>query len=258
MNATQRRQRWTHVRQGSQRPFREQLDDAMLLHVQPFLAKVTLRVERPVQRADDPVLQPLDVDRDLLVELFAPRRKHRTVVLEALDGALAKRTDVVDGTLQIEPLFAHEDDDHVVRIMARLLDVVRKDVLFKKPKISLRGRAGVCMTCVGPGDEVVGGLFHSHDDRVRHDLVGQVDAGSVFDERKAGLAAARISPDGDVRFKIRDAPIGAVVRLFGDGNEEQVHRVDEPLRASRTTGLDEATKVPVQFDGSVSAPRDHH
>lgn len=114
---------------GSQRPFREKLDDAILFHLQPLLAKVALRVERPVQRADDPVLQPLDVYRDLLVKLAAPRREHRAVVLEALDRALAKCADIVYGTLEVEPLFAHEDDDHVVRIASRLLDVVGKDVL---------------------------------------------------------------------------------------------------------------------------------
>jgi hypothetical protein len=113
----------------SQRPFREKFDDPVLFHLQPLLAKVALRVERPVQRADDPVLQPLDVYRDLLVKLIAPRREHRAVVLEALDRALAKCTHIVYGTLKVEPLLAHEDDNHVVRIASRLLDVVGKDVL---------------------------------------------------------------------------------------------------------------------------------
>jgi hypothetical protein len=118
-----------NVRQVPQRPFREKLDDPVLFHPQPLLAKVALRVERPVQRADDPVLQPLDVDRDLLVKLIAPRREHRAVVLEALDRALAKCTDIIYGTLKVEPLFAHEDDDYVVSITSRLLDIVGKDVL---------------------------------------------------------------------------------------------------------------------------------
>lgn len=78
-----------------------------------------------------------------------------------------------------------------------------------------------------------------------HDLVGQVDTGGVLNERKAGLAAARVSPDGDVGFEVGDTAIGAVVRLFGDGDEEEIHRVDEPLRASWTTRLDEAAKEPI-------------
>lgn len=113
----------------SQRPFREKLDDPMLFHLQPFLAKVALRVERPVQRADDPVLQPLNVYRDLLIKLFTPRRDHRAVVLETLNRAFAKCTDVVYGTLKIQSLFSHENDDHVVGIVSRLLNVVGKDIL---------------------------------------------------------------------------------------------------------------------------------
>lgn len=114
---------------SSQRPFREKLDDAMMLHLQPFLAKVTLRVKGPVQRADDPVLQPIDVYRDLPIELITPRRQHRTVLLEPLDRALAQRADVVDGTLKVEPLFPHQDDDHIVCIASGLLHIIRKDVL---------------------------------------------------------------------------------------------------------------------------------
>lgn len=118
-----------------QRPLREKLNDAMLLYLQPILAKVPLGIERPVKRADNPVLQPLDIYRDLLVELFAPRREHRAVLLEALDRALAQCADVIDGALQVEPLLAHEDNDHVMRVPARLLDVVRKDVLSKSNQL---------------------------------------------------------------------------------------------------------------------------
>lgn len=107
------------------------------------------------------------------------------------------------------------------------------------------------MTYVGPCDEVVGGFFHSHDHRVGHDLIRQVDTCSVFDKCKAWFASARIPPDGDVRFEIRYASISTVIRLLGDCDEEQIHRVDEPLCTARTTRLDEAAKEPVPFPNQL-------
>ena len=117
----------------------------------------------------------------------------------------------------------------------------------KQQSAFTKGRSERKKNHVGPCDEVVGGFFHGHDHRVGHDFIRQINTRSVFDKRKAGFAATCVSPDGDVRFEIRYPSIGAIICLFGDGDEEQIHRVDEPLRTARTTCLDEAAEKPIPF-----------
>ena len=128
-------------------------------------------------------------------------------------------------------------------VVARLLHVVRKNILSGDVSSALvfDDRMG---HYVGPSNEIVDRLLHGHDNRMRHDIIGEINPSCIFDEGKARLAAARVSSHSDVRFKIRDTSLGTVVRLLSHSNEEQVHCVYEPLGATGAASLPKAAKVP--------------
>lgn len=100
------------------------------------------------------------------------------------------------------------------------------------------------MHYVRPSDKIVSCLLHGHDDWMRHYSVGQINPSSIFDEGKARLAAACVSPHSNVRFKIRDMSLGTVVRLLSHSNEEQVHCVDKSLSAAGAPGLYKSAEIP--------------
>ena len=82
-----------------------------------------------MQTAYDPTCESVDVYADVRVDGGSPRRQVSPVVYEPVDGAFAVLADDVDGILQVQSLFVHDDVDHVVRVPFGLFDVVRKDVL---------------------------------------------------------------------------------------------------------------------------------
>jgi hypothetical protein len=65
-----------------------------------------------------------------------------------------------------------------------------------------------------------------------NNLVGQVNARSIFDKRKAWFAAAGIAPHVHVGFEIRNRARGAIGRLLSYGLEEQFHCVYKAFGAS--------------------------
>ena len=73
---------------------------------------------------------------------------------------------------------------------------------------------------------------------------GEVDVGSILDERETGFAPARVAAHGDVRLKVRDIPRLAVFCLLRDGAEEQLEGLDEaplcPARSRRCHARPEA------------------
>ena len=112
-------------------PLWEEIDDAGLLDLLTVLAEVAFGFETPVQGADDPILQPLNVKLDLSVySLVFEVGDALDVGDECIDGALAKLSDFVNRFLEVHAVMLHKDRDEVVGIVtAGLLDVVGEDVL---------------------------------------------------------------------------------------------------------------------------------
>lgn len=128
----------------------------------------------------------------------------------------------------------HEDDDHIMRIATRLLDVVRENV-------------------IGPSDEIVGALVQCFHNWVLDDIIGEVDVKSISNKKRlisfrhqggseeslldkcpARFAAGRIPPDVDVGFKVGDNALVASTSLNVDGLEEELEGLLEAsLRARR-------------------------
>jgi hypothetical protein len=126
-------------------------------------------------------------------------------------------------------LLLHDDADHVMRVPASLLDVVRKDI-------------------IGPCHEVVSGLSEREEAGVLHDLIGNVEVVSVLDQRPARLASGRIAPEGDIRLEIGDDTALAVNGLLRHGLEEKLHRLNEALLSARRPSLDQTAPVAVKGD----------
>ena len=66
---------------------------------------------------------------------------------------------------------------------------------------------------------------------------GEVDVGSVLDERETGFAPARVAAEQDVFFEIRNVVITTISCLLHDGLEVRVEGGHEALLASRACGL---------------------
>lgn len=114
---------------------RQQLHEPRLLHLRAGLLEIPLRHEAPVQRADDPVLQSLDVARHPAVDLgpeVGEGRNAGFVLDEGVDGLFAQAADAVDRFLEGAAVVLHEDADHVVGVAACLFDVVGEHVLQDK------------------------------------------------------------------------------------------------------------------------------
>jgi hypothetical protein len=77
----------------------------------------------------DPVLKALHVTSNHLVNFRPPGWNFRFIYGKCIDRLLTEVPNVVDGALQGEIVILHEDDDHVVRIASRLLDIIRKYIL---------------------------------------------------------------------------------------------------------------------------------
>lgn len=77
----------------------------------------------------DPVLQALDVCRNVPVDLGAPGREQPSILLKAIDGRFAQDSDGVRRFLQAQVLPVHDHGDHVVGVPSSLLDVIREEVL---------------------------------------------------------------------------------------------------------------------------------
>ena len=71
-----------------------------------------------------------------------------------------------------------------------------------------------------------------------HDIIGDVEMMSVFDEHPAGFARTRVATERNVRLNIRDGSVGTVDGLLVDGLEEEFHRLQEPLMSTGGSRLD--------------------
>jgi hypothetical protein len=109
----------------------QKVDDAGLLDLLTVLTEIAFGFETPVQRADDPILQSLNVELDFSVDLLVPEvRDTLEVGDECIDSVLAKLSDPVDRFLEVHLVMLHKDRDEVVGIVATgLFDVVGEDVL---------------------------------------------------------------------------------------------------------------------------------
>lgn len=76
-----------------------------------------------------------------------------------------------------------------------------------------------------------------------HDVIGDMEVVSVFDEHPARLAPARVAAEGNVRLKIRDGAVGTIEGLLLDRLEEELHRLLEP---STSTGGGRLHNPPVK------------
>ena len=112
-------------------PLWKKVDDTGLLDPLTFLTEVAFGFETPVQGANDPILQSLNIELDLSVDLLVPEvRDALEVGDEGIDGVLAKLPNLVNCFLEVHVVMLHKDRDEVVGIVATsLFDVVGKDVL---------------------------------------------------------------------------------------------------------------------------------
>jgi len=112
-------------------PLRQEVDNTGLLDLLTVLTEVAFGFETPVQGADNPILQSLDVELDFSVDLLVPEvRDALEVGDECIDGILAKFSDLVNCLLEVHAVMLHENWDEVVGIITtRLFDVVGEDVL---------------------------------------------------------------------------------------------------------------------------------
>ena len=117
-------------------------------------------VRKRVRVPDDPVLETLYVFGDHLVNLWTPRRKLFLVLAKSVDSLGAQIANVIHSALEGMTVVEHEDDDHIMRIATRLLDVVRENV-------------------IGPSDEIVGALVQCFHNWVLDDIIGEVDVKSI-------------------------------------------------------------------------------
>lgn len=102
----------------------------MHFNVHPLPPKVPLRHATPVERPDDPVLQPLNIRRDVRINLWGPKGRNACRVRgERVDRLPAQLPEVVDYTLQVHCVMGHQYDDHVVCIPARPFDIERENIL---------------------------------------------------------------------------------------------------------------------------------
>ena len=77
-----------------------------------------------MERADDPILQALHVQRNVAVEAWAAERRYACLVLdESVDGLPAELADLVDRGLKAEPAELHEDDDHLELVVGSVSNV---------------------------------------------------------------------------------------------------------------------------------------
>jgi hypothetical protein len=90
---------------------------------------------------------------------------------------------------------------------------------------------------------VIGCVLYRHHDWMRHYFIREINPSCIFDEYKANLQPL-VSPQGDVRFKIMDMFLFAVVHFLSRSNEEQVHYVDKSFSAARAARLPETTEEP--------------
>lgn len=97
---------------------------------------------------------------------------------------------------------------------------------------------------IGPRDMIIGCVFRRHHDWMRHHFVREINLSCVLDEGKTDFAAARVSSEGDIIFKIMDVFLCAVVHFLSPSNEVQVHCVDKSLSTPRAARLPEATEEP--------------
>ena len=84
-----------------------------------------------METTDDPVRQALDINLNLGIDLWAPRRKASLVLGETVDGLLAEISDEVYSFLEGHSVVVHHDRNHVVCVAFGLFAVVREEVLEK-------------------------------------------------------------------------------------------------------------------------------
>lgn len=90
-----------------------------------------------MQATNNPVCEAVDIGGDILVNLSAPRRKVAPVAVEAVDGILAKNTNEIDSSLEVDALLVHDYHDHIVCVTLRLFNVVREDILKQEEERKL-------------------------------------------------------------------------------------------------------------------------
>lgn len=112
-------------------PLWQKVDDTGLLDLLTVLTEVAFGFETPVQRANDPILQSLNVGLDLSVDSLVPEvRDALDVRDERINCVLAKLPNLVNRFLEVHAVMLHKDRNEVVGIIATsLFDVVGEDVL---------------------------------------------------------------------------------------------------------------------------------
>lgn len=95
---------------------REKLDLTRLPHELRLFAEVAFRLEAPDAVGNDPVLETLDVQRDLSVDLRTPRRDDLPALEEPVERLLPELVRLLDRALAVDAVLRHENANEVVRL----------------------------------------------------------------------------------------------------------------------------------------------
>ena len=80
-------------------PARQQLDRTVPFDGLSFCSEIPLRSKTPVQGADDPILETLDVKLNVSIDFLTPRRQGSSIGFEFADTLMAQFTSKVHGRL---------------------------------------------------------------------------------------------------------------------------------------------------------------
>ena len=82
-----------------------------------------------METAGNTVRQTLDVNLNLCIDSWTPRRKASPLLGETVDGFLTEVSNEVYGLLEGHPVVTDQDHNYVVRVAFGLFTIVRKKIL---------------------------------------------------------------------------------------------------------------------------------
>jgi len=102
----------------------KEVDNPSRLNPSALIAEVSLRHEAPVQRTGEPILHALHIQLDVPVDAVPPGWDSLLILDERIDTLLAHLANPIYGLLKAEPFMCHQNVHQVMRLAARLFDIV--------------------------------------------------------------------------------------------------------------------------------------
>ena len=82
-----------------------------------------------MKAGNKPTFQPTQIPFYIIVNLWTPFRNFFPFFLESLENSAAHVTDVIHRFLELQAFDFHKNNDHIIRVAARLLLVKGEEVL---------------------------------------------------------------------------------------------------------------------------------